>query len=93
MSISDREVVCSSDRMVVNLSFEKPFHGIVFSESNFDRDECKWRANGGHYLLVVVPLDYSDNSTSPPFVVGTQRKGFCGLRFDQVRSSHSNRFY
>lgn len=75
--------------MVINLGFERPFHGLVFGENRFEREECRWRGNGGHYLLVVVPLDYSgDNATSVPVkneVTEGQRVGFCGLRFDQVR--------
>ncbi|KAI6175426.1 ZP domain-containing protein [Aphelenchoides bicaudatus] len=93
--LEDREVICSSDRMVLNLSFERPFHGLVFSENQFEHEECKWRGNGGHYLLVVVPLDYSgDNSTSfaKNEVVEGQRTGFCGLRFDQKTGKHSINF-
>lgn len=70
--------------MVVNLSFEHPFHGIVFSEGHFDKDECVWRGNEGHYLLVVIPLDYSNNSTTS-LPLENQIRGFCGLKFDQVR--------
>ncbi|KAI6180884.1 Cuticlin-1 [Aphelenchoides besseyi] len=68
--LEDREVVCSSDRMLVNLSFGHPFSGVVFGEGEFSNPDCKWKGNGGHYLLVVVPL----NSTG----------GFCGLRFNEV---------
>ncbi|KAI6224890.1 ZP domain-containing protein [Aphelenchoides besseyi] len=75
--LEDREVVCSSDRMLVNLSFGRPFSGVVFGEGEFSNPECKWKGNGGHYLLVVVPL----NSTG----------GFCGLRFNEKTGKHSIR--
>jgi hypothetical protein len=65
--------------MVINLSFKNTFNGVVFAEGHFGEDECKWRGNGGHYLLVVVPLDYSENGTKTQ-----SNTGFCGLSFNQV---------
>jgi hypothetical protein len=73
--------------MVVNLTFERPFHGVVFAENRFGEEECRWRGNGGHYLLVVVPLDYSlnDNSTNSKSRRNEkERKGFCGLKFENA---------
>lgn len=72
--------------MVINLSFERPFHGVVFSDNHFGDEECRWRGNGGHYLLVVVPLEYSSNETTTrkPAKTEKERRGFCGLAFDRV---------
>ncbi|KAI6223055.1 ZP domain-containing protein [Aphelenchoides fujianensis] len=61
--------------MVVNLSFGRPFHGVVFSEGEFANEECRWKGNGGHYLLNAG-----------------DRRGFCGLRFNDKTGKHSMRF-
>ncbi|CAD5221517.1 unnamed protein product [Bursaphelenchus okinawaensis] len=79
--LEDREVICSSDKIVVNLSFARPFRGVVFAKDRYLDKECRWLGNGGHYLLVAVPLSYK-NST----VLG---EGFCGIRFDSKTGEHS----
>uniref|UniRef100_A0A915DCF2 ZP domain-containing protein n=1 Tax=Ditylenchus dipsaci TaxID=166011 RepID=A0A915DCF2_9BILA len=78
--VEDREVVCSSDKMVVNLSFKQPFTGVVFIQNHFPRAECRWRGNGSHFLLIVIPVsesnsNSSDNSNKP--AIGNAE--FCGV--------------
>ncbi|CAD5227089.1 unnamed protein product [Bursaphelenchus xylophilus] len=79
--LEDREVVCSSDKIVVNLSFARPFKGVVFAKDRYLDNECRWLGNGGHYLLVTVPLNYK-NSTN-------KGEGFCGLQFNAKTGEHS----
>ncbi|KAI1726272.1 putative zinc finger motif, c2HC5-type domain-containing protein [Ditylenchus destructor] len=74
--IEDREVVCSSDKMVINLSFKQPFSGVVFIQNQFARSECRWRGNGSHFLLVVVPLS-------------SATRDFCGIELDSKTGENS----
>lgn len=65
--------------MTVSLSFHDTFHGIVFAQQRFTDNECRWPGNGGHFLLIMVPLNSSTSET-----------GFCGSAFNEVRMSYRN---
>uniref|UniRef100_A0A914CIQ1 ZP domain-containing protein n=1 Tax=Acrobeloides nanus TaxID=290746 RepID=A0A914CIQ1_9BILA len=69
--------------MVVNLSFEEPFDGMVYAQNHYQDEACKWPGNGGRYLLIIIPLG---NLTLEE---KEEKSGFCGLTFNRDHLEHS----
>lgn len=84
--LEQKEVICTSDKIIVNLAFIEPFNGMVFVEEKFADDKCRWPGTGGHYLLVVMPLE---NATTTAATGLYNNNGFCGLKYDPQRAEHS----
>uniref|UniRef100_A0A7E4ZZY4 ZP domain-containing protein n=1 Tax=Panagrellus redivivus TaxID=6233 RepID=A0A7E4ZZY4_PANRE len=83
--LEDKEVLCTTDKIIVNLAFVDPFEGIVFAQNHFTDKDCQWRGTGGRYLLVVVPLD---NATTTAAIGLPRNDGFCGLSYNPEKTEH-----
>lgn len=57
--------------MVTSLTFKEPFNGIVFVQNHYSRDECRWKGNGSHNLLILIPINKSSKVNT--------KKDFCGI--------------
>lgn len=86
--LDNREVICTSDKIIVNFAFIDPFDGVVFAEQKFNEKECRWPGNGGRYLLVVIPIE---NVTTTAALGVPRNDGICGLSYDPTNAEHALR--
>uniref|UniRef100_A0AC34QH61 ZP domain-containing protein n=1 Tax=Panagrolaimus sp. JU765 TaxID=591449 RepID=A0AC34QH61_9BILA len=84
--LNNREVICTTDKIIVNFAFTDPFDGVVFAERKFNEKECRWSGNGGRYLLVVIPME---NVTTTAALGMPKSDGICGLSYDPINAEHS----
>lgn len=83
--LDEKEVICTSDKVIVNLSFNEGFNGIVFAEKKYNEKECRWMGNGSKYLLVVIPLE---NVTTTAALGLPVESGVCGISYDPINTEH-----
>ncbi|XP_055345770.1 uncharacterized protein LOC129593469 [Paramacrobiotus metropolitanus] len=53
---STADLLCESSRMVVNLTFAKPFFGKIFAENNDTDQRCWLRGTGARTYQYAIPL-------------------------------------
>ena len=83
--LEEKEVICTSDKVIINLSFNEGFNGIVFAEKKYNEKECRWMGNGSKYLLVVIPLE---NATTTAALGLPVDNGICGISYDPNNAEH-----
>ena len=58
----------------------------MFVDEKFNDEKCRWSGTGGHYLLIVMPLE---NATTTAITGQFNKNGFCGLTFNPEKAEHS----